>query len=150
MYVRHHFLKCISNSHISISFLFIRKLNNKYLHVLPQPFPRKKYPIPDQNQPVNIQAVQRDCSQSRPKWAKFFPFSDRNGPKIIPFEAVHTYDLDKGVPPPEFPQSNCVSFPGGDSNIKLAGGARRKINDNPPRRAMWVWLMIKLTPKGNA
>ena len=52
--------------------------------------------------------------------------------------------------PPECPQSNRVSFPGGDSNIKVAGGARRKFKLlNPPWSPMWVWL-IKLTSKGNA
>ena len=40
---------------------------------------------------------------------------------------------------PECPQSDCVSFPGGDSNLKVAGGARRKINITP--------LQERLTPK---
>ena len=34
------FFKCISNSHVSISFLFTWNWNNKYVHTLPQ-FPRK-------------------------------------------------------------------------------------------------------------
>ena len=43
-----NFFKCISNSPISISFLFMWNWNDKYVHRLPW-FPRKPYPIPDQN-----------------------------------------------------------------------------------------------------
>ena len=44
------FSKCISNSHISISFLFIWNWNDKYVHSCTLPlFPRKPYPIPHQN-----------------------------------------------------------------------------------------------------
>ena len=42
------FFKCVSNSHISSSFLFTWNSNDKYVYTLPQ-FPRKPYPIPDQN-----------------------------------------------------------------------------------------------------
>ena len=55
------------------SFFFIhRKFNDKYVHTLQQ-FPRKPYPIPDQN------------GQSA------YPFSDQNGAKTLPDGAAHTY-----------------------------------------------------------
>ena len=60
-----------SNSHISLSFLLIWNWNDKYLHTLPY-FPRKPYPIPDQN------------GQS------VYPFSDQNGAKTLPDGAAHT------------------------------------------------------------
>ena len=82
------FFKGISNSHISISFLFIWNWNGKYVHTFPQ-FPRKPHPIPN----PNGQSV-------------YYQFSDQKGPKTIPFGAVHTY-LDYireyppgGIPPP--------------------------------------------------
>ena len=44
------FSKCISNSHISISFLFIWNWNDKYIHSCKLLwFRQKPYPIPDQN-----------------------------------------------------------------------------------------------------
>ena len=79
------FLKPISNSHISLSFLFIWKGNDKYVHacVHSLQFPWKPYPNPDQN------------------GKSLNPFSDRSRligfcfrPKrriTIPFRAAHTY-----------------------------------------------------------
>ena len=73
--------ECISNSRISISFLFIWNCNDKYIHTLPQ-FPPKPYPIPDQS------------GQS------VYKFSNQKGPKIQPFGAAHTYMADiRGSPP---------------------------------------------------
>ena len=66
------FFKSISNSHISLSFLLIWKWNDEYVHTLPY-FPRKPYPIPDQNK----QSV--------------YPFSDQNGTKTLRDGAAHTY-----------------------------------------------------------
>ena len=73
--------ECISNSRISISFLFIWNCNDKCIHTLPY-FPRKPYPIPDQS------------GQS------VYKFSNQKGPKIQPFGAAHTYMADiRGSPP---------------------------------------------------
>ena len=41
-------LKCISVSHISLSFFFIWNRNDRYVRTLPL-FPRKPYPIPDKS-----------------------------------------------------------------------------------------------------
>ena len=61
--------KSISNSHISLSFLLIWNKNDKYVYTVPQ-FPRKPYPISDQN------------GQS------VYPFSDQNTQRD---RAAHTY-----------------------------------------------------------
>ena len=42
------FFKSISNSHISLSFLLVWNWSDKYVHTVPS-FPRKLYPISDQN-----------------------------------------------------------------------------------------------------
>ena len=60
-----------------------------------------------------------------------FPVFRPKRPKNHTFwSCTYQNDLYKGVPP-ECPQSNCVSFPGGDYNIKVAGGARRRIKITP-------------------
>ena len=66
------FLKSISNSHISLSFLLIWNWNDKYFYSLSW-FPRKPYPIPGQN------------------GQGLYPFSGQNSAKTIPFGAAHTY-----------------------------------------------------------
>ena len=53
-------------------FLLIWNWNDKFLHTLPL-FPRKPYPIPDQN------------------GQNLYPFSDQDGARTLPFEGVHTY-----------------------------------------------------------
>ena len=53
-------------------FLLICNWNDKYVHTLPK-FPKKPYPIPDQN------------GQSE------YPFSDQNGAKSLPDGVAHTY-----------------------------------------------------------
>ena len=67
------FLKSTSNSHITLSFLFIwnwndQERNDIYVHV----FPRKPYPNSDQNR------------------QSLYPFLDQNGTKTIPFGVAHT------------------------------------------------------------
>ena len=52
--------------------LLICNWNDKYVHTLPK-FPRKPYPIPDEN------------GQSE------YPFSDQKGAKSLPDGVAHTY-----------------------------------------------------------
>ena len=67
-----NFFKSISNSHISFFFLLIWNQKQQIPSYTPQ-FPPKPHSVPDQNgQSVN-------------------PFSDQNGPKILPDGAAHTY-----------------------------------------------------------
>ena len=81
------FLKSISNSLITLSMWFIWNWNDEYVHTLLY-FPRKPYPIPDQNE------------------QHLYLFSHRNGAKTIPFGAAHTYmAYIRECPPPggEYP-----------------------------------------------
>ena len=81
-------LKSTSNSHIYLSFLFIWNWNDKCVHTRPQ-FPRKPYPIQDQNR------------------QSLDPFPDQNGPKTIPFGGgeAHTYmAYIREYPPPPAPE----------------------------------------------
>ena len=78
--------KYILNSHISVSFLFIWNWNDNYVHTLLQ-FPRKPYPIPDQNgQSVSV------FRPKRPKNSTLWGGTD-------------LYGLNKGVPPGVLPDS---------------------------------------------
>ena len=61
----------------------------------------------------------------------FSRFRTETAQKPYLFWAAHTYMTYIREYPPECLQCNCVSFPGGDSNIKVAGGARRKIKITP-------------------
>ena len=70
--------KCISNSHISTSFLFIPNWKDKHVHAHPW-FPRKPYPIPHQNE----QGV--------------YPFLDQ---KSLPHREERTYMAYIGEYPP--------------------------------------------------
>ena len=73
------FLKSTSNSHITLSFLFIWNWDDIYVHA----FPRKPYPNSDQNR------------------QSLYPFSDQNGVKPLPFGAAHTYEANtRKYPPP--------------------------------------------------
>ena len=74
------FLKSTSNSHITLSFLFIWNWNDTYVHgFLPKP-----YPSSDQNR------------------QNLYPFSDQNGVrKTQPFGEQHTYKANiREYPPP--------------------------------------------------
>ena len=66
------FFKCISNSHISISFLFIWNRKDNYVHTLPIVPPKT-------------------ITDSRPKWAKCTPVFRPKRPKALPFGAAQTY-----------------------------------------------------------
>ena len=52
-------------------------------------------------------------SDSRPKQANIYPFSDQNGAKIIPFGAPHTYmAYITENPPPPLPREHCLGVNG--------------------------------------
>ena len=72
------FLKSTSNSHVTLSFLFIWNWNDIYVHA----FPRKPYPNSDQSR------------------QNLYQFSDQNGPKTIPFGVAHTKKANKIEYPP--------------------------------------------------
>ena len=72
------FLKSTSNSHVTLSFLFIWNWNDIYVHA----FPRKPYPNSDQSR------------------QSLYQFSDQNGPKTIPFGVAHTKKANKIEYPP--------------------------------------------------
>ena len=72
------FLKSTSNSHVTLSFLFIWNWNDIYVHA----FPRKPYPNSDQSR------------------QSLYQFSDQNGPKTIPFGVAHTKKANKVEYPP--------------------------------------------------
>ena len=72
------FLKSTSNSHVTLSFLFIWNWNDIYVHA----FPRKPYPNSDQSR------------------QSLYQFSDQNGAKTIPFGVGHTKKANKIEYPP--------------------------------------------------
>ena len=80
------FSKCVSNSHISISFLFIWNRNDKYVHpcTLPQ-FPRKPYPIPHQNE-QSVFRPKRPKTPTRPLYKGVPPLI------LTPFMIVRDQD----------------------------------------------------------
>ena len=76
------FLKSISNSHITLSFLIIWSWNDEHIDTRSY-FPCKPYPMPDQN------------------GQNLYLFSDQNGAKTLPFGAAHTYMAYIWECPPE-------------------------------------------------
>ena len=76
------FLKSISNSHITLSFLIIWSWNDEHIDTRSY-FPCKPYPMPDQN------------------GQNLYLFSDQNGAKTLPFGAAHTYTAYIWECPPE-------------------------------------------------
>ena len=72
------FLKSTSNSHVTLSFLFIWNWNDIYVHA----FPRKPYPNSDQSR------------------QSLYLFLDQNGTKTIPFGVAHTKKANKIEYPP--------------------------------------------------